>query len=129
MSETDETDEIAAFIAARLDETEARVEANASSVRGEWARVICDPVIGAFGGQTRDRNIARGMYLAAMSDPATVLAGVAADRLLLHEHAAFSGIATHDPYARDWANALGRAVRIRASAWAWHSDYKPAWKP
>jgi hypothetical protein len=125
----DETDEIADFMAARLDELEARAEANASSIPGEWKRVICDPVIGAFGGQTRDRNISRGMYLADMSDPAVVGASVAADRAMLHEHAAFAGIAVNDPSVREWANALGRMVRIRASAWAAHPGYKAEWKP
>lgn len=129
----EETDEIADFMAARVDEEEALAEA---ADPGPWEfegddptdDELCETVSDRTIAYTRGRNVANGRHM-ERHDPPHVLASVTADRAMLHEHAAFSGIATHDPSVREWANALGRMVRIRASAWAWHSDYKPGWKP
>jgi hypothetical protein len=76
---------MAAFVKERLDEEEAKAKAHALD-DGEWVRYVCDPVIGAFGGQTRFRNVARGFYVAARSDPGRVLREVEAGRRILARH-------------------------------------------
>ena len=149
-------DELAAFYAARLDEEESAAKANAPA-DGEWVRVICDPVIGAFGGQTRDRNFARGRYIAAMSEPARVLREVEAGRKLLREYERLlerkSSHESHvraephyTPFTRPGypsaydlqreGHFLEQAVPLvreliedRAAAWDDHPDYKAKWEP
>jgi hypothetical protein len=134
----DETDELAGFMAARVDEEEASAEAvlSAAELFGGVPQRSTPLGHQVFDGSgivvTHDRTVVLPSDVAthiARHDPPRALASVAADRAMLHEHAAFAGIATHDPSVREWANALGRMVRIRASAWAWHPEYKPGWKP
>lgn len=146
MDETyeDETDEIADFMAARLDGEEAAAEA---ATPGPWTDtgqrdVFVEQLATATGTPAADLHLIAEMEACAdhpdrrradaehivLHDPPSALASIAADRALLHEHAAFAGIALNDPSVREWTNALGRMVRIRASAWAAHADYKPGWK-
>ena len=132
---------IVAFIEARLaeDEADARKEqryhiesANGVAVRkGDWARVICDPIIGPYGGQTRTRNIATGLYVARMSDPERVLRDVEAGRRVLERH-------RHcEPYGGGPCDHAGLAfdglpcpdLRDLASRWSNHPEYQEGWKP
>ena len=141
----DETGEIADFMAARLDELEAAAEA---ATPGPWTDtgqrdVFVEQLATSAGTPAEDLHLIAEMEACGdhpdrrradaehiiLHDPVRVLASAAADRAMLHEHAAFAGIAVNDPSVREWANALGRMVRIRASAWAWHPEYKAGWKP
>jgi hypothetical protein len=81
---------IAEFIEARLLEREQAAAKNLELYAGffpsyTWAQVLCDPVTGSFGGQTRSRNVSTGMYVAEMSDPASVLSDVSQTRSLVAE--------------------------------------------
>ena len=139
----DETGEIADFMAARLDEEQAAAEA-AADTDGYLVQASGDHTIRTRPGSRPVARVRRADSIAGdgrtfdpdataahivRHDPSRSLASIAADRAMLHEHAVFAGIALNDPSAREWANALGRMVRIRASAWAWHPEYKPGWKP
>jgi hypothetical protein len=124
VSET--TDEIAAFYAARLAELQAAAEANARP-DGEWARYICDPIIGPFGGQTRERNIGRGMYAAEMSDPSRVLRRVAAGRKLILRYRIALGVREEDNDSS--LTALVGQMRDEVTVWDDHPDYKELWRP
>ena len=86
------TDDLIAFLNARLDEEETGAKA-ASQWMGfepkrprDWTRLMCDPVIGPFGGQERKRDIGTGMYVGDTSDPARVLREVEAKRRITEAH-------------------------------------------
>jgi Family of unknown function (DUF6221) len=146
------TDDLAAFLGARYDELETRVRdeqrhyikrANGVPVRkGDWARVVCDPVIGPYGGQSRTRNIAAGLYVADMSDPDRVLADIALKRAILADHVPYrcgeSAVLRCQRCASDDAYPSGVAimeafpcnvVRQLGTEFSGHPDYKPIWKP
>ena len=66
----------------------------------------------------------------ARHDPARVLREIGADQQLLAQYAA---VAANDvdevEYANGWAQALGLAVRLRASAYADRPGYREEWRP
>ncbi len=81
-------DDLITFLTARLDEDEAAAKKNLAwmhfeSKPGDWTRLMCDPVMGPFGGQTATRDVATGMYVGKMSDPARVLCEVEAKRKIV----------------------------------------------
>jgi Family of unknown function (DUF6221) len=83
-----------AFGLARLAEEAAEARSDQESHErlfgdAPWAQVLCDPVIGPFGGQSRLRNVGTGMYVAKMSDPGRVLRDVGNKRAILAEHAPY----------------------------------------
>lgn len=118
------TADIAAFMAARLDETEAaakgvtfrsRFAANGHCIEsprrpGSPAMPIADVI---------DDETAAHI---ALHDPASTLRSIAADRRLLAELERCQG----DP---GWDSAIMLAVRCRAMAWNTHPEYKPGWAP
>jgi hypothetical protein len=130
MSEASAFAALPGFIAARLGEVEAEARKH-QRADGEWARVICDPIIGPFGGQTSTRDIAAGLYVAALSDPVRVLAAVEAKRAILLR----CEIRMNEP--DQYSNGLvsPRALLARqvlmdlASEWDDHPDYRQEWKP
>jgi hypothetical protein len=83
-------------LAARLDEVEAAANRGLSWLPidpkpGDWTRLMCDPVMGPFGGQTHIRDVAVGLYVGRMSDPARVLREIEAVRAILARHQPLSG--------------------------------------
>lgn len=124
-----------AFFAARLDEEEAAARHYLTRyVDGEWARVVCDPIIGAFGGQTANRDIATGMYVAAMSDPARVLREVHAKRAILTAYE--DALGTSELFKRELgtgthmvvaAESYLYVIRALSAVYSDHPDYDPAW--
>lgn len=64
-------------------------------------------------------------------DPARVLREIEAARKLLAQYAEVAYNDTNDAYeyADGWANALGLAVRLRASAYADRPGYREEWAP
>lgn len=130
-------DDLIAFVEARLAEEAAEARKHQRN-DGEWARVICDPIIGPYGGQTRTRNIAAGLYVAAMSDPARVLREVAAKRAILTRYGTASNqVAAHVvngnfAEAEAWekiAGGLELDVRSTGTVWSDHADYRQEWAP
>lgn len=106
------TADVAAFMAARLDEAEAAAKA-AWGIEWSWRDLA---------GPFRERpSIAHTAHI-ARHDPATVLRSIAADRRLLAELDRCQG----DP---GWDSAIMLAVRCRAMAWNAHPEYKTGWAP
>jgi hypothetical protein len=126
--------DLAAFLAARLDEEEAEAEKSlALFIRfdanpGDWTRLMCDPVIGPFGGQTATRDIATGLYVGKMSDPARVLREAAAKRAILAGHIEVQAW-SYPPGDGDEAvqDELDMAIRHLAAIYADHPDYRQEW--
>ena len=123
------------FLRARLDEDEAAAMENrawmAFDVKDEddWMRLMYDPVIGPFGGQSPTRNVATGMYVAKMSNPARVLREVEAKRAILRRCARFINEMDQHP------NGLvsPRAVQARhtlahlTAIYSDHPGYRQEW--
>ena len=62
--------------------------------------------------------------------PARVLREIDADRALLAQYAEVAANDVDDvEYAHGWANALGLAVRLRASAFSDRPGYRDDWRP
>jgi len=81
----------------------------------EFHRLIGDPAVGPFGGQSPIRNWGTGQDLAKLADPARVLAEVALKRALLDEalgweHGSDCWTGTPNPGPCD----CGRDERVRA---------------
>ena len=134
MSDT-EAARFAEFMGARYDEAEALARgeqrgfidrANGAAVRqGDWARVTCDPVTGPFGGQTRQRNIGTGLYVAALSDPDRVLRDIALKRAILAEHSEYC-----DQCRCCWRTYPCHTARQLGAEFSDHPDYRAAeWEP
>jgi hypothetical protein len=136
-------DDLAAFLAARLDEEASDAEKSlALFIRfeakpGDWTRLMCDPVMGPFGGQTATRDIATGLYVGKMSDPARVLREVEFKRAILAEHDPEPWGEPHpellrcgqghgDEYWEEWPCA---EVRALAALYDGHPGYRAEWKP
>jgi hypothetical protein len=63
-------------------------------------------------------------------DPARVLREIEADRDLLRQYKEVSANDVDEQeYAHGWANALGFAVRLRASAYRDRPGYREEWRP
>ncbi|NUP52336.1 MAG: hypothetical protein HOW97_34195 [Catenulispora sp.] len=85
-----------------------------------------------------DRESSSALSMAAVTsvhvarhDPARVLREVEAGRKLVN---AYAEVADNDvdmpyEYGYGWANGLGLAVRLLASVYAAHPDYRPEWAP
>jgi hypothetical protein len=77
----------------------------------------------------QERSEDRMVHIAA-HDPARVLREVAADRELLRQYAEVAANDVDDvEYAHGWANALGLAVRLRASAFSDRPGFREEWRP
>jgi hypothetical protein len=125
--------DVITFVRARLDEAEARARKYVGRyIDGEWARVICDPVIGPFGGQDRIRDIATGMYVAKLSDPSRVLREVAVLRSILNRHTSCAGgIGYCQDGGHGWespAGAMCGDLLDLAVMWDDNPDYDTRWE-
>lgn len=117
------TDAAAAFMRARLEELRAAATAAKASLSGHW-HVDSE-------GNVQDQNTGDGETAAhiIINDPATVLASVAADRLLLDAYAQAGNVARPNPADSGYLDGIAYAVRCRASAWANDPGYKQEWRP
>jgi hypothetical protein len=78
---------------------------------------------------TNERSEDRMVHIAA-HDPARVLREIGADRQLLNQYMEVAANDVDDvEYAHGWANALGLAVRLRASAFSDRPGYREEWRP
>ncbi len=124
------------FLAARLAEDEAAAKQNlAAFIRfsdakpGDWTRLMCDPVMGPFGGQTATRDVATGLYVGQMSDPARVLREVEAGRKILAEYTAVRKLTELTGGGdRGWLLKCGWVLKCMAAVWCDHEDYQPEWR-
>jgi hypothetical protein len=111
--------DLAAFLAARLDEDEWIAQGAARTDDGHGGQWL--PVhFGAGGFDARvDDHIAR-------HDPARTLREVEAGRALLADHEGTRAITGDDD---EYVSGLAFAIRALASAWSDHPDYREEWKP
>lgn len=125
------TDAAAAFVRLRLEELAAAATAATSGEwlplnsgaqsadnEGEWP---VSETVSALGRQDRDHIV--------LNNPRTVLASVAADRLLLDTYEQAGNVAHPDPAGTGYLDGIAHAVRCRAAAWHKHPDYKQEWRP
>jgi uncharacterized protein DUF6221 len=121
-------EELAAFVAARLDEDEAAANAGARRVGMPWR---AEPQPGTPGGLVLDElglvGSTGGRYAAAhiaRHDPARVLREVAATRALI------AAIEHPDPnQGPEYGYGLRLALMYRAAIHGDHPDYDQEWKP
>jgi hypothetical protein len=129
---------LAEFLTARLDEDEAAAKQSAAlftcfeAKPGDWTRLMCDPVMGPFGGQSSARDVVTGMYVGKMSDPARALREAEAKRAILamwQEPEPDRYLATGEIVAQvAVSGAIGRVVRELAAVWRDHPDYDETWE-
>lgn len=120
---TEDSRNVVAFLEARLSEDEAAAKAATSWMRfkarpNDWTRLMCDPILGPFGGQTARRDIATGLYVGKMSDPARVLRDLAAKRALMAGH-------EETPECQEACPLLRKIAAVYSD----HPDYDPGWRP
>lgn len=127
-------DDLVAFLRARLDEDEAAARQNQGWLKfsnpkpDDWTRLMCDPGMGPFGGQSPTRNIAAGLYVGKMSDPARVLREVKAWRRILLEFSIPPGTdAVYGGTEREtgFRLALSMTLKLKGATYSEHPDYKP----
>jgi hypothetical protein len=140
------TDDLVAFIAARLDEDEAVTNAGARRVGMPWhaeaqpgtpGGLVTDELglVGSTGGRYAADHIAR-------YDPARVLREVAAKRRVLERHRPVGGTASWRAQACAGCGTEGYCddpvtekmsdcpeLRDMAAIWDGHPDYRQEWKP
>lgn len=131
-------DDLVQWLRAQLDEDERIARA---ATAGPWSRMgrrVLDPSppsdrlgIGmAVGHAAADADFNETADHIVRHDPARVLREIDADRKLLDQYAE---VAANDvdevEYAHGWANALGLAVRLRASVYAGRPGYREEWRP
>lgn len=123
------TADVAAFMAARLDEEETEAKGPPGWKLEHWTAVkYADKPSGRnwrIDAEPRcvvDAVAEEDALFIVRRDPASVLRSIAADRRLLAELDRCQG----DP---GWDSAIMLAVRCRAMAWNTHEDYRPEWKP
>ncbi len=139
-----ETDEITAFIAARLDEDESAAGAGARRVGMPWhaerqpgtpGGLVIDELglVGSTGGRYAADHIAR-------HDPARALREVVAKRALIDEIGAYEAEIDRETGCCHKAGEIlagkchlkpGRIDGLRhlAAIWSDHPDYREGWKP
>ena len=120
-----------AFLCARLDEDEADAQKHLNRfVDGEWRRVICDPLLGGYGGQSPHRDLTVGLYIGRMSEPARVLREVEAKRAILRWHPSermrYIDASRCPQCELTWPCPT---VRLIAAVYSDHPDYRDEWKP
>ena len=106
--------DIAGFLAARLDEDEARARAALEEWDDESARYEWEDL--------PDTSFAHARW----HDPARVLREVEADRRLIAEHEA--GLLDPRNAPDSWP-ALRFVIKLRAVIWSDHPEYLESWKP
>lgn len=141
------TDAAAAFLRARLAESEAAANA---ATPGQWhkeppwaASPAVDPgpgfavVMNAVGETVvaieepaweGERAQADAAHI-ALNNPDAALTSAAADRALLSAYEQAGNVAQPDPADSGYLQGLALAVRCRAAAWSGHKDYRPEWAP
>jgi hypothetical protein len=143
-------DEIAAFLAARLDETEAAAKAATGSLSGRWHTDVDGNVQDEDTGGGGNAYIAVGPYGCSVDDadaahilrhdPARVLRDVQADRAILAMYEDRDGYDLpegvqegRDPDERACDEAIRDVLRdvleIRAARFSDHPDYREEWRP
>jgi hypothetical protein len=86
----------------------------------DWTRLMCDPVMGPFGGQSATRDVVTGMYVGKMSDPARVRREVEAKRAIL---------AMYENVEDDIQSiTLGDVLIALTAVYSGHPDYDEAWR-
>jgi hypothetical protein len=120
-------DELVRWLGEQLDEDE-RVARGCSGM--EWREHpknwVSAPPLGRVGLVIHDGD--RGHIV--RHDPARVLREIEADRELLRQYAEVAANEVGDvEYAHGWANALGLAVRLRASKYGDRPGYLEEWAP
>jgi hypothetical protein len=113
---------VAEFLTARLDEAEETVhrevrfcEATGREVK-DWGKYVYDPVIGPYGGQSRMRDAATGIYIAKVADPTRLLADIAAKKRILANYIEWQG--NHLPTAaRQTSGCSAHAPPTPQSSW------------
>jgi hypothetical protein len=152
------SDDIAAFLAARLGELAAAAKA---ATPGRWsaagaernesgfgdAHVLSDardehdgPVASCFASPYEGDHAEADAVHIALNDPESTLAGIAADRriLTMYEHQYGYDLPEGVLDGRDpryqiadaaIKNALEQVVKIRAARFSGHPGYRPEWKP
>ncbi|MFF7130363.1 DUF6221 family protein [Streptomyces sp. NPDC008240] len=132
-------DELVRWLTACLDEDEQIARA---ATPGPWTvdsatyaeRIDSPdgPVIagGRWGGEASVFESTEDALHIAAHDPARVLREIDPDRQLLAMYAEVAANDLNDvEYAHGWANALGLAVRLRASAFSDRPGYREEWRP
>lgn len=116
---------IVEFLTARLDEAEENVQSeirfskSAGRDLKDWGKYVYDPVIGPYGGQSRLRDAATGIYIAKAADPTRVLADIVAKRAIIEWAVEYM--------EGDYAPWNEQALCILASVYADHPDYQQGW--
>jgi len=138
-------DDLVQWFGEQLDDDERIARAAAHGEAGEWTNGGSYPVSVAGdlpeGADAFERAVAfdegspseeQAAHI-ARHDPARVLRDIAADRKLL---ALFVEVGAREvdlddafEYAHGWVNALGMAVRLRASAFSERRGYREEWRP
>jgi hypothetical protein len=132
------TDDLAAFVAARLDEDEAVARA---ATPAPWEFEGDDPTDDELYSTaddsmstvawTRDRQVANGQHI-ARHDPARVLREVEAKRAHLRAWEAIAvNFTTIGESEREFGArvALEAVLEADAAVWSDHADYRAEWKP
>jgi hypothetical protein len=130
---------VAEFLTARLDEAEETVhrevrfcEATGREVK-DWGKYVYDPVIGPYGGQSRMRDAATGIYIAKVADPTRLLADIAAKKRILANYIEWQGnpFADRGP-ADEWLlsarSAYTAVVMDLVQQFHDHPEFDPAWR-
>ncbi|MFI1580031.1 DUF6221 family protein [Embleya sp. NPDC020630] len=134
------TDDLVAFLRARLDEAAHDANAAASEIGPDW---YYDAESGSVASRREHDMVAtgaqdqlgpeRGAHI-ARHDPARVLRDVAARRRIVENYTKVCGYGRGGYTPRDEAyvlaeGALATTIKILATVYADHPDYQEAWKP
>jgi hypothetical protein len=123
------TDAAAAFMRLRLEELSATATATAAT-SGEWlpSNSGVQPADNEGEWPVSD-TVSAPDRQDPLNNPHTVLASVAADRLLLDAYEQACNVTQPDPRDTGYLDAIAYAVRCRAAAWAKDPGYKQEWRP
>lgn len=124
-------DDLVRWLGEQLDEDAATVAA----VQPDPGLSPQEPIEFILAGQdiTVPATEAAERHIRRFADPARVLREIAADRRLLAEFMAVGAreVSLDDAaeYAHGWVNALGLAVRLRATRYSDRPGYRSEWAP
>lgn len=125
-------DELVQWLGEQLDDDELAALGAKGDTSGCWTRFDGPPEDIALYSKSGKLTVGQDRHI-ARHDPARVLLDIAADRKLL---ALFVEVGAREvdlndaaEYAHGWVNALGMAVRLRASAFSKRPGYSEEWRP